>query len=753
MGLHHASDILSSAQFSAFTQELLGSYPYIGSVMFLTHTPQHERTSTVQTMRESGFPQFDITERDATGKLRSADRRSSYIPIRTIEPFGPLSAIFLGYDAASESQLASTINRAVTSGAVAASAPIRFMQPKPSLLIFKAVYQGRYTPEGASSRQALLLRAMALELPSEFIADLVATYSEFDISLHHREPQSYSVEPFYHRGRLTDTQTPMSWWPKWTISRTLDLFGQSFELTLSYQVDTHVIQGWYVGLALLLPLVSLVLIGSALRHRRTAQLAAHRSHQAKLAEEQRFKDFAETAADWFWELNATLQFTYVSGRAQGTLGTGAAEVLGKRWTDVFLGQVANPIAVSQHISLLEAHAPFQHVIYEWKPENGTMSILRFSGRPMTNTSGDFTGYRGTATDITEQMQSEAARREAEAQYRMLMDHASDAIAVLQQNKIVYHNQALLDVLHVTLAETTDRRLLDFVAPEDRDRMRVYYEGRLRGEDMPSQYEVNLITGDDQRIVIEAKPCLVLYRGQPAILIIMRNITERKQAQEELRCAKESAEMANLAKSEFLANISHELRTPLHGILSFASLGSKRVSTVSPDRLGLYFNKIRQNGDGLLALLNDLLDLAKLESGHMEFDFQDSDLRPMLHAVVREFESLLSEHSLTLYYTPPPTPMVACVAPPRMMQVWRNLFSNAVKFSPPGSTITCRLFAETDAIVITVQDEGVGIPSEELDSIFGPRSWDRPLYAFRGGFKGAGASSTDSKIAANIERGF
>ncbi len=98
VGLHHASDTLNSAQFSAFTQELLESYPYIGSVMLLTHTPQPARASIVQTMRESGFPQFDITERDATGQLQSASFRSSYMPIQAIEPFGPLSATFLGYD-------------------------------------------------------------------------------------------------------------------------------------------------------------------------------------------------------------------------------------------------------------------------------------------------------------------------------------------------------------------------------------------------------------------------------------------------------------------------------------------------------------------------------------------------------------------------------------------------------------------------------------------------------------------------------
>lgn len=226
----------------------LESYPYIGSVMLLTHTPQQDRASTVTAMRERGFPEFDITERDANGKFQSASLRSSYMPIRAIEPFGPLSALLMGYDAASEPQLVPTINRAATSGTVTASAPIGFMQPKPSLLIFKAVYQGRYMPEETSSRQAQLLGMMVLELPSEFIADLIAAHPEFEISLRHRDDQSRDAEPFYHRTRLAGAQTPISWWPRWTVRRTLDLFGQPFELTLSYQIGTQVIQEWHLGL-------------------------------------------------------------------------------------------------------------------------------------------------------------------------------------------------------------------------------------------------------------------------------------------------------------------------------------------------------------------------------------------------------------------------------------------------------------------------------------------------------------------------
>jgi signal transduction histidine kinase len=178
-----------------------------------------------------------------------------------------------------------------------------------------------------------------------------------------------------------------------------------------------------------------------------------------------------------------------------------------------------------------------------------------------------------------------------------------------------------------------------------------------------------------------------------------------------------ADAANQAKSEFLANMSHELRTPLHGILSFASFGIKKYATSKPERLLDYFNRIRQSGKTLLELLNDLLDLAKLESGKAVFVFKPTDLVMLIKSVMDEFDALLSERDLTIRRE-----VVECVSQitidaDKIKQVLRNLLNNAVKFSPKGGIIDIIIRSLENSVKVSVRDQGPGIPQNELEAVF------------------------------------
>ncbi|MDH3714707.1 MAG: ATP-binding protein [Gammaproteobacteria bacterium] len=190
---------------------------------------------------------------------------------------------------------------------------------------------------------------------------------------------------------------------------------------------------------------------------------------------------------------------------------------------------------------------------------------------------------------------------------------------------------------------------------------------------------------------------------------------------DLTRAKEIAEAASLAKSEFLANISHELRTPMHAILSFATIGGRKANEGTA--LHKYFRRIHESGHRLLLLLNDLLDLSKMDSGRVDFEPGDLDPMALLDCAYAEIESLFGDKNLRLEVQRE-TPVADCLCygdRKLLLQLFTNLFSNAIKFAPQDTCIIVTLARmaqdERDGVVIGVRDHGVGIPEAELDRVF------------------------------------
>jgi signal transduction histidine kinase len=180
---------------------------------------------------------------------------------------------------------------------------------------------------------------------------------------------------------------------------------------------------------------------------------------------------------------------------------------------------------------------------------------------------------------------------------------------------------------------------------------------------------------------------------------------------------QEAIVANQAKSEFLANMSHELRTPLHSILSFASFGIKKYINAKPEKLLDYFNRIKKSGQTLLELLNDLLDLAKLESGKVMFAFEPSDLGILVRTVTNELDTLLSERNLSVRHEVSKFDGEVMLDIDKIKQVLRNLLDNAIKFSPEGGTIDVAVCRVASSVRVSVRDQGPGIPQDELEAVF------------------------------------
>jgi PAS domain S-box-containing protein len=344
-------------------------------------------------------------------------------------------------------------------------------------------------------------------------------------------------------------------------------------------------------------------------------------------------------------------------------------------------------------------------------------------------------------DITDRKRAEECLRESKEKFRILVETTSDWIWEVDAEGIyTYASPRVRDLLGYEPEEVLGRRVFEFMPPDEASNVMAEFADVTR-EHRPFVGLQNVNIGKDgRRVVLETSGVprldvqgnLLGYRG------IDRDITDRKHAEEALRRsydelesrvrqrtaeleeAKATAEAASLAKSEFLANMSHELRTPLNHIIGFTELLVDRRTGELNSIQEEYLNDVLTSSNHLLSLINDILDISKVEAGRLELELGEVNPRSLVEASLMMVREKAIKHSIELKVDMERVQSLIRADERKLKQVMYNLLSNAVKFTPDGGFVNVRGdLLNGSSVRVSVMDTGVGIKAEDLERIFNP----------------------------------
>ena len=311
---------------------------------------------------------------------------------------------------------------------------------------------------------------------------------------------------------------------------------------------------------------------------------------------------------------------------------------------------------------------------------------------------------------------EAAIGELEA-YRTIVESVTDAIMIKDYDGhyLLANHQVVLGA-GKPLGELIGRTDAELFGPAGAQMMAAERDAIADGH--PATYEETIpLPGGDRTYLTTRVPIATGPNGKPAVVGVCRDITTEKALRDDLVQARNAAESANRAKSAFLANMSHEIRTPMNGVIGMADM---LLDNELPNNLVQYATTIRSSGQTMVSIINDVLDLSRIEAGHMELAPSLQAIRPLLDDCINLFTGACSNKRVRLIsIIDPAVPRESRIDPVRLRQVISNVIGNAVKFTERGSV---RLEAHADGVRLTiaVSDSGCGIqPDMVSENVFQP----------------------------------
>jgi two-component system sensor histidine kinase/response regulator len=448
------------------------------------------------------------------------------------------------------------------------------------------------------------------------------------------------------------------------------------------------------------------------------------------------------------------RFTFANRPFCAELNMSLAELVGKTDRDVYPAELAEKYMHDDR-RVMETGQVFEAVEEHIGPDGGTsyVSVLKV---PLRDSDQEVIGMQGIFWDVTPRMRAEEALRQAkylaeesEKRTRLIVDSAYDAYVAMDANGLIidWNRQAEL-IFGWPREEAINRPLHELIIPLSYRAAHVAgvqnFLATGKGPLLNRRVEVPAVRRDGSEFPVEITVSPIRYGSEWIFSAFLHDITERKQAEAELRLARDAAEAASQAKSEFLANMSHEIRTPMNAIIGLTELLLDTPLNVEQRD---YLETVKKSADALLSVINDILDFSKIEAGKLELEYSPFDLRDSLGDTLNTLALRAHQKGLELAcHIAPEVPETVIGDSVRLRQILINLVGNAIKFTERGEVVVDvqlygdRSVAETvgwaergeahqgriggledpaqpTILHFSVRDTGIGIPKDKQNMIF------------------------------------
>lgn len=452
----------------------------------------------------------------------------------------------------------------------------------------------------------------------------------------------------------------------------------------------------------------------ALAREVTVRAAAERTLQES---QDRLRDFLDNAHDLIQSTDPDGTILYVNQAWKRTLGYEGEEVEGRN-----LFTLVDPECVDacrEIFSRVFAGESVTGIEVIFRTRSGGKVICSGSSNARFE-NGRAVATRSIFRNVTDERRAAEELATSQANLRALFESTGDAIWSVDRNhRLITYNSAFSLGVEARVGREPGQGdgLEDLASGEEREWLQERYDRALAGYRFSEVRHYR--EGPDQRYFeLFFNPILTLS-GVWGVVVFSRDVTPRRRAEEALVQAKEAAEDGNRAKSQFMANMSHELRTPLNSVIGFANILLKDRAGKLGDQEKGYLDRILANGKHLLSLINEILDLSKIEAGRMELELEPVELGDLIRETLSQLEGQVRGKPVELRAKVPPDLLTIHADRGKLKQVVINLVGNALKFTETGN-VTVQVETGADPRQprrISVHDTGVGIPDDRLEAIF------------------------------------